>query len=116
MTKPLTGRPAEGLPRRPMSVAQETGELPGGAGVSASNALESEDQSVDTGIVETDVTAPDELDSKSKSANTGIVETDVKAPDELASEDKYATSVIAKTGLLRPMFDSDEALLTASSM
>ena len=105
IAKPVTGRPAEGLPRRPMGVAQETGELPGGDGVSASGELESEGQSVTTEIVETDVTAPDELDSEGKSATTGIVETDVKAPDGLESEDKSATTVIVKTDVkaVQPM-------------
>ena len=31
MTKPVTARPAEGLPEHPMSLAQEFGEPPGGA-------------------------------------------------------------------------------------
>ena len=97
LAKPVTARPAEGLPDYSMSVAQKTGELPGGAGVSASGELESEDKPVTAEIVETDVTTWGDLDSENKSATTEIVETDVKAPDEVVSEDKSATTEIVKT-------------------
>ena len=40
-----------------MSVAQETGEPPGGVGVLALDEFESEDKSATTGIVKTDVVA-----------------------------------------------------------
>ena len=63
MAKPVTERPAVGLPEYTISVAQETFEPPGGARVLALGELEIKVRSLTTEIVVTDVKAPERFKS-----------------------------------------------------